>query len=235
MPASLYSLICASASFDVTFHLMMDNIKFSFSQPIWSHTWLAEGSRLSRAPPRTSGRCHLPPRAVARALLPRQGRSSALHSTARQADLDKAEWDIETDMDTRHSFNCKILISQLPTCNRFCREALPRSSSCPSNEAFCRLLHLRAHSYIQAIIVTNCCDNTNLAFVDCRRFGGQLGSHLLRYGQLVHWHRHMVLLSIHTHCGRSPTCHCQEVNGDAHRIPIAWNIKETVKRKSGEE
>ena len=102
MPASLYSLICASASFDVTFHLMMDNIKFSFSQPIWSHTWLAEGSRLSRAPPRTSGRCHLPPRAVARALLPRQGRSSALHSTARQADLNEDESDtdiVETDMD----------------------------------------------------------------------------------------------------------------------------------------
>ena len=27
MPASLYSLICARASFDVTFHLIMDNIK----------------------------------------------------------------------------------------------------------------------------------------------------------------------------------------------------------------
>ena len=38
MPASEYSLICASASFDVTFHLiidniklMMDNIKFSLT------------------------------------------------------------------------------------------------------------------------------------------------------------------------------------------------------------
>ena len=39
MPASEYSLICASASFDVTFHLiinnikvMMDKIKFSFTK-----------------------------------------------------------------------------------------------------------------------------------------------------------------------------------------------------------
>ena len=62
----------------------------TFLQNSFSPTWPAEGNRWSPAPPRTSGRCRPLLPGVAEALLLPRGRSSALHSTAQQAGLNRS-------------------------------------------------------------------------------------------------------------------------------------------------